>query len=163
MARIRATKLTALARLSPLAALLILMAGCGEDVSDDEFSTVQSELQAALTQVESLESEVADLQTRVTGAMFEDLAELLSIDQLMAFPPTIVELNSDGATVQMITKVPTTCSIAYGLGLDYGDISTDHFMMVGGHTNHNHIIEGLQADTLYHYKWGLLGVCLSIL
>ena len=157
MARIQAAKFTVLAWLWPLVALLILMAGCGGGVSNDEFSTVQSELQAARSQVELLESEVVELRTQVTEGVFEDIGELLSINQLMAFPPTIVELNSDSATVEMITKVPTTCSIAYGLGLDYGDISTDHFMMVGAHTNHNHLIEGLQADTLYHYKWGLLG------
>ena len=76
---------------------------------------------------------------------------------MMAFPPTVVELKPNSATIQMITKVPTTCSIVHGLTARYGDISTDEGMMSGGHTQHHHVLRGLQPDTLYHYQWGLFG------
>ena len=104
-----------------------------------------------------MDARIEELESQATAGILEDLGELLSIKRLMALPPTIVELNPNNATLQMITNVPTTCSIAYGSDLDYGHISTDRFIMAGGHTNHNHVLEGLEPDTVYHYKWGLLG------
>ena len=89
--------------------------------------------------------------------MDSGLDPVLTIDAVLTFPPTVVELKPNSAIIQMVTKVPTTCSIAYGLATNYGQISTDDMMFSGGHTDHNHTLGGLRPDTLYHFKWGLLG------
>ena len=143
MARIRATKFTALAWLSPVVVLFVILAACGGRLS--EFDAVQGDLQAAQTRVKALESAVQELQAKLTVGVVEDIGTLLNISQLMAFPPTIVELNLDSPGLQMTTKVPTKCSIMYGP--DYGQISTDHFGMDEGHTDHNHVLEGLEPHT----------------
>ena len=111
-------------------------------------------MDTAQSRVDSLEAEKRDLEAAALGRRFEDLGTLLTIDQIMAFPPTVVVLNPDSASVQMITTVPTTCSIAHGLTTDYGQISTDFAMSPGGHTDHYHVLDGLQPDTEYHYSFG---------
>ena len=140
-----------------LAAFSTLLSACGGGSSEQELEAVQRDLQAAQAQVLSLQAEKKELQSTVIVGELEELGELLSISEMMAFPPTVVELKPNSAAIQMITKVPTTCSIVHGLTARYGDISTDEGMMSGGHTHHNHVLRGLQPDTLYHYKWGLFG------
>ena len=142
-----------------LAAVYVIMVSCGDgkQYSQEEFAAVQRDLQTAQSQLESVEAEKRDLEAAALGRRFEDVGTLLSIRQIMAFPPTIVELNPDSAAIQMITKVPTTCSIIHGLTADYGEISTDDAMAPGGHTDHYHVLKELKPDTVYHYKWGLIG------
>ena len=105
----------------------------------------------------SLEAEKSDLETKVLERTLEDIGVVVTINELMAFQPTVVELKPSSASIQMVTKLPTTCSIAHGITTDYGQISTDDSMSRGGHTDHYHTLRGLQPDTVYHYKWGLLG------
>ena len=150
-------KRTLLPWLGILAFVPILVAACGGGVPEEEHEALQQELQRAQLQVQSLEQEKEELRTAATTSALTALGELISIEQLMALPPTVVELKPNSATIQMITKDPTTCSIAHGLTTDYGEISTDDRMMSGGHTNHTHTLTRLQPDSVYHYKWGLLG------
>ena len=89
--------------------------------------------------------------------MLENIGKVLSVNEIIVFPPTIVELAPGSASLQLVTSVPTTCSIAYGLTTGYGQISTDDLMSPGGHRDHYHVIKGLKPDTRHHYKWGLLG------
>ena len=107
--------------------------------------------------MQTLEAEKSGLETNVLVRTLEDIGKVVTINELMAFPPTVVELKPGSASIQMVTKLPTTCSIAHGLTTDYGQISTDDSMFRGGHTDHYHTLRGLQPDTVYHYKWGLLG------
>ena len=140
-----------------LAAVPVLLAGCGEGVSKEEFEAVQTDLQAARSQVQSLEAEKRELQATAVGGSLEELGRALLIDHIMVFPPTVVELTANSASIQMVTNVPTTCSIVHGLTTAYGEISVDDSMSPGGHTDHYHTLRDLQPDTAYHYKWGLVG------
>ena len=149
-------------RIPLVAALVVLttfIVGCGSDTQDsqEEIEALRAALNTAQSQVDSLEAEKRDLEEAALGRRFEDLGTVLTINQIMAFPPTVVELNPESAAVQMITTVPTTCSIAHGPTADYGQISSDETMSPGGHTDHYHVLDGLQPDTEYHYRWGLLG------
>ena len=146
-----------LVRLAPLAAIAFMLAACGGGVSEEEFEAVKRDLEAARSQVQSLEVDKDELQARVTQRALEDIADIVSINELMAFPPTVVDLAPDSASIQMITKLPTTCAVAHGTTARYGRISLDDSMSMGGHTNHYHVLGELQPDTVYHYKWGLLG------
>ena len=146
----------AIAWFALLTALHSVLASCSGGVSQEEFDAVEADLQATQRQAQSLEAEKKQLQTRMTGNALEDIGAVLSINELMAFPPTIVELKPHSVSVQMITRVPTTCSIAHGLTAKYGHISTDESMSAGGHTDHFHVLRGLQPDTVHHYKWALL-------
>ena len=143
--------------LAAIAATSILLAACGERVSKEEFEAVQRFLLAARSQVQSLETENQELHTRLEKAAFGKLADVLNVNEFIAFPPTVVELKAKEASVQLITKVPTSCVIAHGLTTAYGQLSTDESMTRGGHTDHFHVLRGLQSDTEYHYKWGLVG------
>ena len=136
---------------------VLVLAGCGGGVSEEEFEASQRDLEAARSRVESLEAEKLDLQTNVTERGMEDIGRVLAINELLAFPPTVVELKPDSAGIQMVTKDLTTCSIAHGLTTDYGEISVDDSMFPGGHADHYHTLTGLQPDTVYHYKWALMG------
>ena len=140
-----------------IAATSILLAACGERVSKEEFVAVQRDLQAARSEVKSLETDNQELRTKSEDTSFGKLANVLSLNETIAFPPTVVELTSDKASVRMITKVPTSCVIAHGLTTAYGQLSTDASMKQGGHTDHFHVLRGLQPDAVHHYKWGLVG------
>ena len=143
--------------LGVLATVSVLLSACVGGISQQEFEAVQRDLQAAQAQVQSLQAEKKELQSTVIVSELEAAGKVLSISEMMAFPPTVVDLKPNFAAIQMITKVPTTCSIAHGLTSKYGLISTDESMMSGGHTQHYHLLRGLQPDTVYHYKWALLG------
>ena len=138
-------------------AIAVFLTSCGGQVSDEEFEAVQRELGTAQSRVRSLEATNQELLAREITRKLEQVGDVISIDELMVFPPTVVEITHNSANLQMITKVPTTCAIAHGLTTVYGLISTDDSMTPGGHTDHYHALEGLHPDTVYHYKWGLLG------
>ena len=140
-----------------LASLSALLAACGDSVSEEELAAAQSDLQAAESKVESLEGRIQELQTEVTGGIVTDIGVLLSINELIEFKPTVVELKPTSAAVQMITKEPVLCSITYGRTADYGQLSTDDNMAPSGHTDHYHTLRDLQPDTVHHYKWALFG------
>ena len=142
--------------LAAIAATSILLAACGDRVSKEEFEAIQGDLQTARAQVQSLETEKQEFQTRLEDIAFGKLANVMRINETIAFPPTVVELTSNKASVRMITVVPTSCVIAHGLTTAYGQISTDESMTSGGHTDHFHVLRDLQPDTVYHYKWGFV-------
>ena len=68
-----------------LAAVPVLLAGCGEGVSKEEFEAVQTDLQAARSQVQSLEAEKRELQATAVGGSLEELGRALLIDHIMVF------------------------------------------------------------------------------
>ena len=140
-----------------IAALPVLLAGCIGGVSTEEFEALEKDFVASASRVRSLKIEKQELQTKALERTLEDVGTLLSINQLMEFPPTVVKLKPNTAAIQMVTKVPTTCSIAHGVTPGYGQISLDDSMSMGGHTDHYHTLRNLQPDTVYHYTWGLLG------
>ena len=143
--------------LAAIAATSILLAACGDRVSTDEFEAVQGDLQVARSQVKSLETEKQGLQTRLEEVAFGKIANVLSVNQIITFPPTVVELTSSQASVQMITEGPTSCVIAHGPTTAYGQLSTDDSMTPGGHTDQFHVLRGLQPGAVHHYKWGFVG------
>ena len=140
-----------------LVALPTFLAACGGGISQEELETAQTDLRAAKAQVQMLEAEKLDLEIKVLERALEGIGTVVAINDLIAFPPSVVELKSTSAIVQMVTKLPTTCSIAHGITTGYGQISTDDSMSPGGHPDHSHTLEGLQPDSVHHYKWGLLG------
>ena len=144
-------QLTWLSALVPV----VLVVACAQGESEEDYEALQDSLRSAQSQVQALEARVDQLETEQTKGTLADTGTLLSISSLMEFPPTVVDLKANSLSVQMITKSPTTCSIAYGPTTDYGQISTDDNMMMGGHTNHYHTLRRLQPDTVYYYKWGL--------
>ena len=146
-----------LIRVAAVACTAVLLSGCGGNVTEEEYQASQRELQSAQAQIQSLQAEKRELQTKVSGAILDEVSVALSLDEIMDVPPTVVELTHNSAAVRMITKVPTTCAIALGTTTQYGLISVDDSMMSSGHTFHYHTLDGLQPDTVYHYKWGLLG------
>ena len=115
--------------------VFVFLAGCGEGISKEEFETIQADLKAARLEVQSLEADKEKLRTTASKRALEELWQALSIDDIMVFPPSIVELRPTTASIQMITNVPVTCSIIHGLTTDYGEISTDDSMAPGGHTD----------------------------
>ena len=63
--------------LNVLAPVSILFFACGGGVSEQEFETVQRDLEAAQTQVLSLQAEKKELQATVIVAELEELGQVL--------------------------------------------------------------------------------------
>ena len=140
-----------------IASLLTISGACGGGGSEDDADRTQEELLASQVQIQSLEERIQKLQTAETVDILASIGTLMSINALMLYPPTVVDIKPNSASIQMVTKEPTTCSIAWGLTEDYGAISTDDNMAPGGHADHFHVLHDLQPDTVYYYKWGLFG------
>ena len=143
--------------LAVVPALTLLLAACGEGVSQEELDAAQQELQATQAQAKELEEQLEELQAEGTTALLSEIGRLLSIREIMEYDPTVVELKQNSASLATVTRVKTVCAIAWGLTTDYGQLSADAVMASDGHTDHRHVLTGLQANTVYHYKWGLVG------
>ena len=181
MEHVQTKRISRLNRLSVFIALPILLAACGGGVPEEEMLTAKRDLEKAQSQTESLEAELERVQeylqdarlqaqsseeearelrtqvmTRAAADLTADITGVLSINELIAFPQTVVEIRPNSPAIQMISKTPTVCSIAHGITTEYGDISIDDSMAPGAHTDHYHTLTGLQPNTTYHYKWGLL-------
>ena len=80
-------------------------------------------------------------------------------EEIRAAGPTVVEAKPNSVTLEWRTKVNTLCTISFGPTEDYGEISppTEIAMVGGPHRDHNHVIDGLQPDTLYHFRIDAIG------
>ena len=103
--------------------------------------------------------------TETTAVGMEVLYWLLPDDQVADYEevrasgPIVVEATSNSVTLEWGTKANTLCTISFGLTTDYGEISppTEIAMAGGPHRDHNHVIDGLQPDTPYHFRIDAIG------
>ena len=79
------------------------------------------------------------------------------IDDILVSPPTVVDIGAQSASLVAVTKAKTVCAVAYGPTTEYGRLAAHSSMGADGHTDHDHYLDGLQPDTVYHYRWGLIG------
>ncbi|MCH8206312.1 MAG: discoidin domain-containing protein [Chloroflexi bacterium] len=77
------------------------------------------------------------------------------IDEILVSGPELADLNADSAVLVAVTDRKVVCAVAYGLTEEYGAVSADRDMAPQGHTDHDHLLVGLQPDTVYHYRWSL--------
>ena len=84
-------------------------------------------------------------------------------DALAEFESVLVtawtgSLTPNSASLKVETAVDVICAWAYGTTTDYGKVVTHREMsMATGHKIHNPMLENLQPDTLYHYRFGAVG------
>ena len=78
-----------------------------------------------------------------------------NIDDILVSGPELADLKSDSAVLVAVTSQKVVCAVAYGLTDEYGAVSADRDMAPNGHTDHDHLLVGLQPDTEYHYRWSL--------
>ena len=78
-----------------------------------------------------------------------------NIDDILVSGPELADLKSDSAVLVAVTTQKVVCAVAYGLTDEYGAVSSDRDMAPNGHTDHDHLLVGLQPDTVYHYRWSL--------
>ena len=127
----------------------------------EDLRTAQSEAQSLETRLQTEQARAQilqeELQAKALKQKLERIGEVVSIDSIIVLEPTVVELKAQSASIAMVAKEKTVCTIAWGLTVDYGRISSDEFMAPEGHTDHSHVLRGLAPNTLYHYKWGLMG------
>jgi len=85
--------------------------------------------------------------------------QVADYEEIRAVGPTVVEATSNSVTLEWGTKVNTLCTISFGLTTDYGEISppTEIAMAGGPHRDHDHVIDGLKPDTLYHFRIDAIG------
>lgn len=67
-------------------------------------------------------------------------------------PPLIVNIKDTEATLTFVSTIPLACSVIYGKTPAFGAVSTDANMNGGAIIDHNPILSGLEADTLYYYR-----------
>ncbi len=79
-------------------------------------------------------------------------AEVQPIESILASPIQIVDITADGATVRVDTSIDVVCSVVFGVDQAYGGQSTDLDMAGRGHSTHSPRLQGLEADTVYHFR-----------
>ncbi len=67
-------------------------------------------------------------------------------------PPRIIDITTTNARLTFVSSIPLACSVVYGKTLDFGQIAIDPNMNGGAIINHNPILSGLEANTLYYYR-----------
>ena len=82
---------------------------------------------------------------------------LTDINETLVRPPTVVDVKPNSAALVAVTNQKVVCAVSYGPASSYGRISADSVMSPEGHTEHHHLLRGLQPDTEYHYRWSLIG------
>ena len=80
------------------------------------------------------------------------MAEVRSIEEILATPVQVVDITETSATVQLETSIDVVCSVVFGIDDDYGDQSTDLDMAGRGHSVHGPRLQGLEPDTTYHFR-----------
>jgi hypothetical protein len=136
-----------------LAVVPVLLVACG---SDDEIDEARADLQEAQGAVQSLSQQIDDMQTEARAAKLARVGEVVAISEILDFEPAVIEVKQDSAVIGAVATVNTICTVAFGPTSDYGHLSTDVMMAPGGHKDHRHLLRGLQPNTVYHYKWGLV-------
>ncbi len=79
------------------------------------------------------------------------------IETLLSSGPTAFDTEARSAKIVAISSLSIVCVVAYGPTTDYGFTSTDADMGEGGHTDHHHVLLGLQPDTEYHFRFSGIG------
>jgi len=66
--------------------------------------------------------------------------------------PAIVDIKATEARLTFVSSVPLACSVVYGKTSEFGAVAIDANMNGGAIIDHNPILTGLEADTLYYYR-----------
>ncbi len=81
------------------------------------------------------------------------------VENLLSSGPTVFDMEANSAKIVAVSKLPIICVVAYGPNADYGLTTTDTVMTRegGGHTEHHHVLLGLNSDTEYHFRFSAIG------
>ncbi len=79
------------------------------------------------------------------------------IETLLSSGPTVFDTETRSVKIVAVSSLPIVCVVAYGPNTDYGLTSTDTDMAGGGHTDHHHVLLGLNPDTEYHFRFSAIG------
>ena len=79
------------------------------------------------------------------------------IETLLNSGPTVFDTEAHSVKIVAISSLPIVCVVSWGPTTDYGLTSTDADMVGAGHTDHHHVLLGLQPDTEYHFRFSGIG------
>jgi hypothetical protein len=82
-----------------------------------------------------------------TGDEIGDFSEIASSDPVIELDP-----SGTAATLRVTTSQDAVCAVAYGIDDPSGSIATDQDMGIGGHSDHQALMTGLQPATEYEYR-----------
>ncbi|HUP16388.1 MAG TPA: discoidin domain-containing protein [Acidimicrobiia bacterium] len=74
-------------------------------------------------------------------------SEIAETDPVIEFDP-----GGTAATLRVTTTIDAVCAVAYGPDGPYGSIATDREMGIGGHSDHEAMMTGLEPNTTYLYR-----------
>ncbi len=74
-------------------------------------------------------------------------SEIAETDPVIEFDP-----GGTAATLTVSTTIDAVCAVAYGPDGPSGSIATDRDMGIGGHSDHQAVMTGLQPNTEYQYR-----------
>ncbi len=66
--------------------------------------------------------------------------------------PEIVDITANSARLTFVSGIPLACTVVYGKTMDLGSAATDPNMNGGAIIDHNPVLIGLEANTLYYYR-----------
>lgn len=67
-------------------------------------------------------------------------------------PVVEVDPSATTATLRVTTNIDAVCAVSYGTEGPTGAIATDRDMGVGGHSDHEALMTGLEPNTTYRYR-----------
>jgi hypothetical protein len=72
----------------------------------------------------------------------------------IAVADPVVEVDPSGtvATLRVDTTIDAVCAVSYGIDSPSGALATDRDMGVGGHSEHEAVMTGLEPNTTYQYR-----------
>lgn len=88
-----------------------------------------------------------------TSAGETDIYDIRSLEEVSASgSPQITDLTANDAILRFESSIPLACSVVYGKTTDYGLVSVDLDMAGGAHSDHGPLLNGLEPDTIYHFR-----------
>ena len=86
------------------------------------------------------------------GVLGDRKVAVRRLETVTASAASILDVTADSARLNFVGTVPLACTVVYGETREFGSASIDQTMSGGAIIEHNPVMVGLRADTLYYYR-----------
>ena len=118
--------------------------------NQEQLQYLSADLEYQNTNTETITFTVSNYEILSENDIPPSLSSLTLVTEGAA--PNIVDITATDARLTFVSSIPLACSVVYGKTLDFGQVSIDANMNGGAIIDHNPILSGLEADTLYYYR-----------
>ena len=118
--------------------------------NQEQLQYLSADLEYQNTNAETITFTVSNYEILSENDIPPSLSNLALVTEGAA--PSIVDITAIDARLTFVSSIPLACSVVYGKTPDFGQVSIDGNMNGGAIIEHNPILSGLAADTLYYYR-----------